>query len=259
MTVEIPQIRVNDLDVPHALDAFEEASLDLLDARVLLRRVDRKYILPKRDLDSLLTRLGAEYRVVRSAGRLAASYQTCYFDTPDRQMFEDHRRGRRPRYKVRVRHHVDRTLSFLEIKRRDRDRGTTKTRMSRPFGDAGLDTEALTFIDQHCPVGAAVLAPRLWIDFRRITLVGHHVDERLTIDWAFELRDDRRGERLPGLVIAEVKQGRYANNTPAVQAFRSLHVRERTISKYCLATARLAAVRTNSLKPALRAVERLSA
>lgn len=240
------------------LNGFDEASPALLEARALLHRVDRKYLLPPRLLEPLLGGLHQNYDVLRSAGQLAATYHTSYFDTLERQMYEDHRRDRRPRFKVRVRHHMDRQMSFLEIKRKGTNQRTTKARMGRAFGDAVLDDEALRFIDEHCPVGAATLAPRLWIGFQRITLVGRDVDERLTFDVNLELRNDDRHEQLHSVVIAEVKQGRFTNSSPGVRAFRDLRIRERAVSKYCLATARLTSVRVNRLKAALRAVEHTS-
>jgi hypothetical protein len=103
------------------------------------------------------------------------------------------------------------------------------------------------------------LQPRLSTVFHRATLLGSTVNERITIDWGLGVFDDEQRECLPHIVIMEVKQARFSNYTPAVQAIRALHLRERSISKYCLGTARLAPVRTNTFKPALLAVERLSA
>ena len=95
------------------------------------------------------------------------------------------------------------------------------------------------------------------IDFVRATLVGEVVNERVTIDWNFDFCHLNAGTRLAHLVIVEVKQARYSNHTPAIRALRALHVREQSISKYCIATATLAAVRSNTFKSALRAVEQL--
>lgn len=174
-------------------------------------------------------------------------------------MYHDHRRRREPRHKVRVRHHLDRELSFLEVKARRRGGRTAKARLPRPFGLECLDVEAQRFISEHCPFDPANLRACVTNEFRRVTLVGERVDERLTLDWDLWLSDDSRSERLPGVVIVEIKQGRYSNSTPAVRALRGLHVRERAISKYCLATARLTTARFNTFKPALRALEQLSA
>ena len=252
--------------VADALSRFAEAPLDLIAARALQQRIDRKYLLSQRRLETVLAGLAADYRVARAGEVLAARYETIYFDTVDRRLFDDHRRGRFPRYKVRLRHHCDRRQTFLEVKRRGGC--TTKTRLELPFSGAGrdldvsasdLDNAARRFIDAHCPIGAQRLVPCVWVTFTRLTLVGVTANERATFDWNIAFGDHSRSERLPELVIAEVKQARFANAGPVVHALRRLHIREETLSKYCLATVRLAPVRANAFKPALRAVERVIA
>ena len=245
---------------------FDEAPPELIDSRGLQQRIDRKYLLAQRQLETVLAGLAADYCVARAGHVLAARYETIYFDTADRRLFDDHRRGRFPRYKVRLRHHCDRRQTFLEVKRRGGC--TTKTRLELPFTGAGrdldmsasdLDEAARRFIDEHCPIGADRLAPCLWVTFTRLTLVGQTLNERATFDWNIAFGDHSRSEQLPKLVIAEVKQARFANAGPVVHALRRLHIREETLSKYCLATVRLAPVRANAFKPALRAVERVIA
>jgi VTC domain len=244
---------------PRVLARFDQASSELLEARALQQRIDRKYLLPKGLMDSLLEGLGAHYRVARAGDALLARYDTLYFDTSDRLMYEDHRRGRRPRFKVRVRHHLERRLTFLEIKRKDTNACTRKARLGLPFGETRFGDDARQFIDAHCPVGAARLIPLVSVAFFRLTLVREHANERVTFDWNIEFRDGQRCHRETDLVIVEIKQARYSNITSVVEALRRLHVRERPLSKYCLATVRLAGVRANIFRPTLRAVERLSA
>src|SRR5688572_21703226 len=164
-----------------ALGLFGRASAELLSTRALQQRVDRKYLLPEARLEPLLDLLRADYAVVHSAGMLLAAYATLYLDTREFQTYEDHRRGRRPRCKVRLRHHLDRQVSFLEIKRKDGAR-TTKLRLLRTFGDETLDPAAVQFVDAHCWLGATRLSPRLSVRYRRITLVGLVANERITID-----------------------------------------------------------------------------
>ena len=248
-----------DADEPGVLSRFEEASPELLAARLLLQRTDRKYLLARRDLDALLATLAADYRLLRSAGNLVASYRTVYFDTPERRTFEDHRRDRRPRCKVRIRHHLDRGLTFLEIKCKGRDGRTSKARLERPFGREEIDADATRFVDRHCALGAGRLVPALALEFRRVTLIGDRVDERMTIDWGLGIASGARRDRLPDVAIVEVKQPRYSNRTPSVRALRALHVQERGISKYCIALTRLAPVRPHAFRPVLRKMEQLSA
>jgi hypothetical protein len=241
-----------------ALSGFQDASTQLLHDRVLQQRVDRKHLLPQVLLAPLLNLLRTHYAVVRSAGQLVATYDTLYFDTSELRTYEDHRRGRCPRCKVRLRHHLDRRLSFLEIKRKVGTR-TSKVRLPRVFGDIALDATAARFIDAHCLLGATNLMPRLSIAYRRITLLGREADERITIDFGIEFRGGGRREALPGVTIVEIKQQRYSNRSDAARVLRTLHVRERTISKYCVGVAMTAPVRTNVFKPMLRDLERLSA
>ena len=248
-----------DADQPAVLLRFEEASPELLNARLLLQRTDRKYLLARRDLAALLSTLAADYRVLRSAGHLVASYRTVYFDTPELRTFEDHRRERRCRCKVRVRHHLDRGLTFLEIKCKGRDGRTSKARLERPFGCEEIDADATRFVDRHCALGAGRLAPALALEFRRVTLIGDRVDERMTIDWDLRIASGARRDRLPDVAIVEVKQPRYSNRTPSVRALRAMHVQERGISKYCIALTRLAPVRPHAFRPVLRKMEQLSA
>jgi hypothetical protein len=248
-----------DDSVPDVLATFDDVSPELLHARLLLQRVDRKHVMHRQALDALLAGLRADYRILRSERALAASYRTRYFDTPDRRSYDDHRRDRRPRYKVRVRHHLDRALTFLEVKCKGRDGRTSKARLDRPYGRESLDVDAERFIDEHCPFGASRLVPAVSIEFRRATLVGVDVDERITIDWDLRMSEGLRSDRLAQVVIVEIKQGRYSNRTPAVGALRALGVRERGISKYCVSVSKLTAVRSNVFKPVLRAMEQLSA
>jgi hypothetical protein len=253
--------------ITDALARFAEAPPELIEARALQQRVDRKYLLPKRMLAPVLESLAADYLVARARDVLVARYETVYFDTPERRLFEDHRRGRRPRYKIRLRHHCDRRLTFVEVKQKGG--WTSKMRLELPFSGGQTPATSLTttelsadarrFIDEHCPIGAAGLVPRIWVTFSRVTLVGEAINERATFDWNIEYGDGEKYERIPELVVGEVKQARYANGGPAVRALRRLHIREQTLSKYCLATVRLASVRANAFNPCLRMVERMTA
>lgn len=258
MTMEISIVRSPGDAVLNVLARFADAPAEILADRALQRRVDRKYLLPVQQLGPLLTRLQADYCVLRSGRKPLAQYESIYFDTPERQFYDDHRRGRQPRYKVRIRHHLDRQLTFLEIKRKEKSGYTTKFRLQLPFAESQLGAEARSFIEEYSPICGARLVPCVTIAFFRITLVGASVNERLTFDWDVAFHDEHRREGLPGVVIAEIKQRQYSNASTAIDALRALHVRSQDVSKYCLATSRLAPVRVNRFRPALRAVERLS-
>jgi hypothetical protein len=241
------------------LTEFDDAPPQLVAARSLQHRVDRKFVLPAALLEPLLVQLHRQYFVLRAGRSVRARYESLYFDTPERQCYEDHRRGRRPRHKVRIRHHVDRELTFLEVKRKESSGRTTKARIELPFMQASLGSAECRFVEAHAPIDASRLVQCMAIAFLRVTVISPHVNERLTLDCDLQFGDKHRRQRLPGVVIAEIKQPRHSNSHGAVAILRALHAREQALSKYCLATALLAPVRTNMFRPVLRAVGRLSA
>jgi hypothetical protein len=238
------------------VERFRIASPDLLADRALLRRVDRKYLLASRDLPALLEALTTGHHLLQAGGRALARYRTEYFDTPERQSYEDHRRGRRPRCKVRIRHHLDRSATFLEVKRKQPDGRTAKARMERPFGRDDLDEGALRFVAAHATLPARRLRHTVTIEFLRMTLLAVHTDERITIDHAVAMQYGPYRETIQELAIVEVKQARFSAATDVMRALRAMRAREETISKYCVALAKLAPVRHHGFTSVLHALDR---
>jgi hypothetical protein len=239
------------------LAAFARATPALLAERDLLRRIDHKYVLDRARLGDLLGALAADYAVLPVGGGGAAIYQNLYFDTPELRCFHDHRRGRRIRHKVRIRHYPDRELSFLEIKTKRNESLTDKRRRRIDFARERLDAADLAFLRGHAGELADALAPAVRIDYRRVLLIHPRFEERLTIDLALEAaRGDVRAE-LGALAIVEIKRAPGGPpRTPAMRALAALGVRERSLSKYCAAMARIhPAVRHNRLRPALRVLQ----
>jgi len=237
---------------------FDVAPPLLVEARALQQRVDRKYLLGVDDLEPLLAPLRPGYCLLRAGRQVWARYESVYLDTLDRELYHAHRCGRRPRYKVRIRHHLDRQLTFLEIKRKQNNGHTVKRRLALTFRQNHLDSRERHFIEAHTPLNVARLIPCVSISFQRLTLLGTAVNERLTLDRDFTVVADARAEHISRVVIAEVKQSRYVHHTVAVDALRGVHAREVKLSKYCLGTILMVPVRANIFKPVLSAIERLS-
>ncbi len=242
---------------------FAPASPALLESRALLTRVDRKFLLNESRLAGVLAGLTSAYARVTTALPDGARYDTTYFDTPDRQFFHDHRRGRLPRCKVRVRTDQSRGVSFLEVKCKGANERTRKSRVPwRHAYDAGpdvLDAEDAAFIELHCRTSSRSLQTALSVTFTRTTLVGIDTQERITIDRNIRFTLEGRTDTLDPLVIVEVKQPRLLNTTCGIRALRRVRVPEAGVSKYILGTALLAPVRTSPFKPVLRLVEHLLA
>jgi hypothetical protein len=241
------------------LRGFDIAGTALIEARALQQRVDRKYLLAAGALEPLLARLRPEYSLLHVGEQGWARYESIYLDTADHTFYHAHRCGRRPRYKVRIRHHVDRQLSFLEIKSKTNSGRTMKRRLALSYGQNHLGVPEQQFIDTYAPTNSARLMPCVSISFLRLTLVGKGLNERLTFDRDVTFVGGPREERFSRVVVCEVKQVVRSNHLGAVPALRTLHARETAFSKYCIGTLLVAPVAGNIFKPTLKAVERLSA
>ena len=242
------------------LSHFRPACAGILARRALLRRIDTKFLVPATAIETLLDQLTDSYGVLRARQEAVARYESLYFDTQELACFHDHRRGRRPRQKIRVRHYPDRQVSFLEVKTKKNDLLTIKHRLERPFGDSSLDRDAHEFLSAHCRLSPGSLRRQAWTNFHRLTLIGLHTNERVTIDLDLQLVRQDIDRTLNKLVIAEVKQSLFCARTPVMRALRGLGLRPASASKYCtaIALASRERIRTNRLLPSLRAVERMA-
>jgi len=224
---------------PPSLERLPVASLELLERRVLLERLDRKFVARRRQVEHFLESVGSGYHLLLTQGHTWARYETCYYDTERLDIFHDHVRGRRPRYKIRLRRHVDRKRSFLEVKRKGVGDRTDKHRLEIAFDQVELGREELDFISAHAPFDAGRLKPSVWTNFHRATLLGAHSEERLTIDLALVFVRNGVCQEIEDLAVVELKQRRCSHASPADRALHLLGVRERSMSKYCVGVASL--------------------
>lgn len=220
-----------------ARHGFEVASAELLRRRELQTRVDRKFTTTVDAVSEFLAGLRDDYHILAAGSTGWARYETCYFDTPRLDTFHEHVRGRRPRYKVRIRHHVDRERSFLEIKRKTNGGKTEKARRDRAFRDTTLTGDDREFIRTYSGLPAEELRAAVWTNFRRATFVGVSTNERITVDVGLSFMKDGAEEEGVTFGIIELKQPRITHSTPAMQLLRKLGVREQSLSKYCAGVA----------------------
>jgi hypothetical protein len=236
---------------------FDPATASELERVGLTRRFDRKFLLRVEDAAEVVAAAGRDYRVVLARGERFALYDTIYFDTPSLRFYHDHRRGRRPRAKLRVRNYVDRELSMLELKEKTSRGDTAKLRWERPSMSAeltGLDVERLRKARPGLFSEGALVEQARTV-FYRLMLVNVASVERATLDFGLSL--ERGDERcaLDGTVVVEVKDGGRGTQSPLVAALRQRGARALPFSKYCMAVALLGHERANAFRPALRAIE----
>src|SRR5690349_14133286 len=241
------------------LAAFSPPSAELLAGRELLRRVDSKFVVKRELLADLIAGLDTDYAAFKVASGTIADYHSLYYDTPELTCFHDHRRGRRLRHKVRVRHYPDRAISYLEIKSKRSDLVTHKHRIGIPYRSEEIGDEQAAFLRGHLGSLADGLRPELRVNYRRIGLLGLQTDERVTIDLELDFIDlDGKLHQMGDVAIVEVKQSAASRASPITRRLATAGVREQSLSKYTTAIALTrAGVRRNRLLPDLKAVERI--
>ena len=137
----------------------------------LLRRIDTKYVLHTQQLFQALENLKDQYRILEIQGCRLNRYHNLYFDTPDFELYHQHHKQQRNRYKVRCREYVDTQLTYLEVKRKNNRDQTIKSRLKTGEFISDLSQKGQHFLSENYPYERQYLQPVLWNDFMRITLV----------------------------------------------------------------------------------------
>ena len=219
------------------LSAFDPISLAEMEDVALLNRTDTKFVMPVDSLLKALGRLPGFYRALEIEGRRLHHYQSLYFDSPEFITYQHHHNGRCNRYKVRFRRYLDSGLAFLEVKCRNNKNRTIKKRVRRHEINDRLSADDKHFISGHYPYEVRSLAPSLWNNFHRITLVSTQRKERLTLDINLGFGDHKAISGLPGIAIAEVKQEGFSMESDFIYQMRWQGIRPSGFSKYCIGTA----------------------
>ena len=211
---------------------FSPADVELLAHRQLQKRLDQKYILPMCQMSTLLEVLVDDFKIVPTSNHEIASYETQYFDTQDHLFYTSHLRGKRPRYKVRLRRYPDRNLCMLECKRKNASDLTVKTRTEVPYDTTSLTSHHAFFTELPCSVER--LETSLFNTFHRITLLHKTLEERLTIDFNIGFNIDDKQIHLDNCTIVERKRSPVSTGSPVPQLLRLVQAYPLSISKYCI-------------------------
>jgi hypothetical protein len=240
------------------LATYLPTSLKEMKAVSLLRRVDTKYVMHSHQLFQALNKLSKKYRVLEVQGYRLNRYHNLYFDTPGFDLYHQHHKQQRDRYKVRCREYVDTQLNYLEVKRKNNRDQTIKSRLPSNDFISDLSQKEHDFLRENYPFSSQPLQPVLWNDFMRVTLVSNHSIERLTLDINLQFSNGWEQIGLPGLVIAEVKQDGFSIHSDFMQQMRAMKVQPQRFSKYCMGiTLFYPQVKYNRFKRRTLLVERI--
>lgn len=222
------------IDLTNILNTFLPIGLAEMENVKLMDRQEIKFAFSIQRLPSILAKLAADYYVLEINQKRCAAYTSLYYDTPDFVLYHQHHNGKKNRYKLRHRTYLDSGIGFFEVKLKNAKGRTIKNRIPVLHTDGNYQTLANGFITQKTPLLASELAPVVWINYQRITLVSKHSLERLTIDTNLQFGFGKVITSMPALVIAEVKQAG-KDNSLFIDLMKEYQVRPGSLSKYCMA------------------------
>lgn len=239
---------------------FPAISLEALNAKAaMLERLDHKYVVGAEVLFQAVPHLLKHFDILEINHRRRFLYETCYFDDEQLSSYFYHHQGRRQRVKIRTRHYRDSGLCFLEMKLKDTRGSTVKKRLAYDVAKYGiLDNQALEYLERshqehYQRPFERMLRPQLNMSYRRLTLVAHNGNERMTIDSDICFGQGEQAYHVPkNTFIIETKSTH--GRGFADRVLRQLHQHPTNkCSKYCLGMILTGQVsRANNFKATLR-------
>tara|TARA_B100000809_G_scaffold266703_1_gene330875 strand:+ start:4733 stop:5497 length:765 start_codon:yes stop_codon:yes gene_type:complete len=251
------------LELNSALNQLSPISLKELDRVKLQNRTDTKFVFNADLLPTILNDISEFYSILEINGKRTNSYKTLYFDTKDLRSYIQHHNGKANRIKVRFRKYEESDINFLEVKYKNNKGRTIKARTKTASIETELTDFSRKFIvdNSYSFYGEQEVIPVLWNSFTRLTLAHKTLNERLTIDLnlSFESFENNTIKKIGHIIIAEVKQEKASNNSDFIQAIRKHHIRESSMSKYCVGTAILNKnIKQNNFKERILKINKLN-
>lgn len=248
-------------DLLSALREFESISLSgVAEAKArLMNRVESKHLMTAGQCGRVIRAIAGSYRVLEVHGIRIGRYETRYYDDSSFTTYIQHHNGKGNRYKLRLRRYESSGETYLEVKKKNNKGSTEKRRIRASWSSAGFLPEEEQFLKAAFPYDCHEFRPVLVTVYDRLTLVSEESPERITFDLGLSVGDGHRSISYPGLVIGEIKREKSVKNSPAQSAVRSMGIRERAFSKYCIGVSLLYdRQKHNRFKPNLLFISGLS-
>jgi hypothetical protein len=248
-------------EIDTILADYEPITLEEIERASLLRRKDRKYLFSTSLLPEILNQVAGAYRVLEINGSRYHPYRTCYYDTPNLEMYHKHHRGMANRHKVRFREYTTSDLRFLEVKQKNARGITNKKRIQT----AGMDQAALleedAFLAKNSPYRSGGINFALENGFNRTTLVSQSQAERITLDFQLSFLGSANQVQvdLPGVCVAEIKYEKHLSGSVFHKVLRQSRVSPRRFSKYAIGMALLhPELKQNRFKERVRTIHQIN-
>lgn len=230
-------------ELVEAINKLSPISLKEMDRVKLQNRTDTKFVFNATVLPQIITDIAPFYSILEIKNKRTNSYKTLYYDTQDLRSYIKHHNGKGNRIKVRFREYIESKICFLEVKFKNNKKRTIKARTQVEKIEEELSIISKQFVlnNSYSFFENEEIVPALWNSFTRLTLVHKTVNERLTIDLnlGFKSFETNNEKNIPHIIIAEVKQEKASGNSDFIKSVRSHHIRESSMSKYCIGTALL--------------------
>ncbi len=247
--------------INEVVKSYNAVSLEDMDSVKLMNRTDTKYVFDINKLPLILEDSKEYYSILEISSERQLEYKTLYFDTDDFRMYTAHQNGKLNRYKVRHREYLISNISFLEVKFKNNKGRTIKKRIKRDKIESEFANKSVEFIKKISSLSPDDLKPKLYSNFKRITLVHKEKKERITLDVNLNFNHFESNEtiELPFLGIAEVKQDGYSGSSDLIKILRKNKVYPTGMSKYCIGTILLnKQLKYNNFKSKLLTLNKLS-
>ena len=240
------------------LNDLQTISLDELDKVKLLDRKDTKFVFNQNQLPSILEKIKPYYRILEIKNSPVFNYDNTYFDTDNFLFYNQHHNENRKRFKVRFRQYSSGNKSFFEIKIKNNKNRTVKKRLLVTEINKYFSEQEKKLIFEIIGLTADQLAPKLDLEFSRMTLTDNSFNERLTIDTNLSVKNGTSGKIFNQLVVSEIKQKKYNPKSDFIQILRDLKIQEMRFSKYCMGMLNVnKKIKYNRFKPKLLQINKI--
>jgi len=226
---------------------FQSIDLEEMDAIQLLNRIDAKYVFHVKHFPKMLESMLKQYKLLEINNNRLFTYETIYFDTPDRFLYRMHHSGRPNRFKIRVRKYIDSGEHYFETKYKIKINRTLKIRKKIEGEFMGLNDPLFDMVSWG-RWGRKTLEQVLQVDFFRLTLVSVNPPERITLDFNVTFLNNEKNITLDDLVVVEIKQDKSNVFSPFLQELKKYHLEEVGFSKYSSGVALLEPIKHNAFK-----------
>lgn len=236
---------------------FKPISLAETAQAVTGRRFESKFLLTTDVLNKLAAALG-DFRILTIDGNNVFSYQNQYYDFGNWECYNNHHRGKLPRFKLRHRHYINTGIAFYEVKMKNNRGISEKKRVEAPTVSQDI-VQVQHIFEELCGQSLPDLKQSICTHYDRCTLVSDDKKTRMTFDTGLLFSYNEQMIDKKNLVICELKStDRKAQNLHNKQLIR-LGALPTSFSKYLLGCAYLLPnIKTNRVKPLQHTLDKLT-